>query len=183
MLPKIDNFIIKKNHNNQVDKIYPEFDYKLNFDGCSKGNPGLAGAGAVIYYLNKEIWSLDFFVGEMYTNNHAEYAGLIIGLQHAISMNIKYLKVEGDSLLVINHMKGIYKCKSSNLLDLYEKVKELESSFIKIEYCHVLRNANKRADELANISISKYLKEKKMSDVDNNTNSHDDIIDDVEYIN
>ena len=29
--------------------------YKLFFDGCSKGNPGIAGAGAVIYnHLNKE---------------------------------------------------------------------------------------------------------------------------------
>ena len=126
MLPKIDTFFTKKNSNN-VYKIHPEFDYKLNFDGCSKGNPGLAGAGAVLYLHDNEIWSENFFVGEKFTNNHAEYAGLILGLQQAKAMGIKVLRVEGDSQLVINQMLGIYKCKSLNLIDLYDKAKDLES--------------------------------------------------------
>lgn len=173
MLPKIDNFFTKKNDEKTSAKVYPEIEYKLKFDGCSKGNPGLAGAGAVIYHLNKEIWSSEFFVGELYSNNHAEYSGLILGLQQAKAMNIKYLYVEGDSLLVINQMKGIYKCKSFNLIDLYEKAKELERSFNKINYYHVLRNENKRADELANIAIYKYLLSNSNSETNSvsNTNS------------
>ena len=71
-------------------------------------------------------------------------------------MDIKILKVEGDSQLVINHMKGIYKCKSVNLLELYDKAKELEKFFEKIDYSHVLRNENKRADELSNIAVNNY---------------------------
>lgn len=158
MLPRIDSHTKKNNkHEHDFVKIYPEFDYKLNFDGCSKGNPGLAGAGAVIYHFDKECWADTFFVGEMFTNNHAEYAGLILGLQQAKIMGIKCLKVEGDSLLVINQMKGAYKCKSINLLELHEKAKQLESHFEKIEYEHVFRNKNKRADELSNIAIDKYL--------------------------
>ena len=151
MLPKIN----KTNNDSQPTyiKVYPEFDYKLNFDGCSKGNPGLAGAGAVIYHFGKEIWSDSYFVGEKFTNNHAEYSGLLLGLQQAKILNIKCIRVEGDSLLVINHMKGIYKCRSENLIDLYIKAKELEKFFDKIEYVHVLRNQNKRADELSNIAI------------------------------
>ena len=156
MLPKIDKFFNKKEVSNKLHRIYPEFDYKLKFDGCSKGNPGLAGAGAVIYHYDKEIWCDHFFVGEKYTNNHAEYAGLILGLQQAKLMDIKVLKVEGDSQLVINHMKGIYKCKSVNLLELYDKAKELEKFFEKIDYSHVLRNENKRADELSNIAVNNY---------------------------
>ena len=105
MLPKIDKLFIKKEPN----KLNKEFDYLLKFDGCSKGNPGLAGAGAVIYHDNKEIWYDSFFVGEKFTNNHAEYAGLILGLQQAKDMEIKSLRIEGDSQLVINQMKGIYK--------------------------------------------------------------------------
>ena len=135
MLPKINKALIRKEN---LSKIHPEFEYLLKFDGCSKGNPGLAGAGAVIYQYDKEIWYDTFFVGEKATNNHAEYAGLILGLQQAKVMEIKNLRVEGDSLLVINHMKGIYKCKSINLLELYDKVKELERSFEKIEYVHIL---------------------------------------------
>jgi ribonuclease HI len=158
MLPKIDTFFTKKNSNN-VCKIHPEFDYLLKFDGCSKGNPGLAGAGAVIYLHDNEIWSENFFVGEKFTNNHAEYAGLILGLQQAKAMGIKILRVEGDSQLVINQMLGIYKCKSLNLIELYDKAKDLESSFEKVYYNHIYRTENKRADELSNIAIKKYLSE------------------------
>ncbi len=162
MLPKIDTYFTKNEDNKKKPasiKIFPEFDYKMNFDGCSKGNPGLAGAGAVIYHFDKEYWADSFFVGEMFTNNHAEYAGLILGLQQAKALGIKHLRVEGDSLLVINHMKGLYKCKSINLIELYEKARELESHFDRIEYVHVFRNQNKRADELSNIAIEQYLEE------------------------
>ena len=160
MLPKIDNFFIKSQDKKESENIYPEFDYKLMFDGGSRGNPGLSGAGAVIYHFDKEIWSDSLFVGVSTTNNHAEYAGLILGLQQSKLLNIKHLKVEGDSLLVINQMKGLYKCRAENLISLYLEAKELETYFDKIEYNHVLRNKNKRADELSNIAIEKYLLKK-----------------------
>jgi ribonuclease HI len=150
MLPKIKN-----PSKITLDNIPSGF--KLQFDGCSKNNPGLAGAGAVIYHEEDEIWSNHFFVGENATNNHAEYAGLILGLQQAVVMGIKKLTVEGDSLLVINHMKGIYKCNSLNLIDLYDKAKEIECKFENIIFCHIYRNKNKRADELSNMAITKYL--------------------------
>jgi ribonuclease HI len=148
MLPKL-----KIPARNTVAKIYPANLFIMRFDGCSKGNPGLAGAGAVIYYDSQELWADHFFVGDKFTNNHAEYAGLILGLQQAISMDIKTLRVEGDSLLVINQMKGIYKCNSSNLIDLYDKAKGLEKDFDTITFTHILRNLNKRADELSNLAI------------------------------
>jgi ribonuclease HI len=131
------------------------FEYRMNFDGCSKGNPGLCGAGAVIYYKNDEIWSESFFVGENATNNRAEYAGLILGLQQAIELKIKCLHVQGDSQLVINQMKGVYQCNSPNLLALYQRAKDLESIFEKIHYEHILRHLNKRADHLSNIALIK----------------------------
>lgn len=160
MLPKIDKYFKKSEEKKRPEKIYPEFDYKLMFDGGSRGNPGLSGAGAVIYNFDKEIWAETFFVGENATNNHAEYAGLILGLQQARALEIKHLKVEGDSLLVINQMKGDFKCRSENLIELYDKAKEIASYFEVLEFNHVLRNKNKRADQLSNIAIDKYLEEK-----------------------
>ena len=151
MLPKIKTPFKEIN----TPKIYPEFEFVMNFDGCSKGNPGIAGAGAVIYNNEIEILSNTFFVGEKATNNHAEYAGLILGLQMAYELNIKSLLVKGDSLLVINHMNGTYKCSSANLIDLYSRAKELESKFDNIYYQHILRNFNKRADALSNEGILK----------------------------
>ena len=154
MLPKITIPSIKK----EPPKIYPSYEFKLNFDGCSKGNPGLAGAGAVIYKDNKEYWFDFMFIGENNSNNYAEYSGLIIGLKKAKECGIKSILVEGDSLLVINQMKGLYKCKSDNLIHLYNLAKELEKSFDHIEYNHVMRNMNKRADYLSNLAIKDYEK-------------------------
>ena len=139
-------------------KIFPEINFKLQFDGCSKNNPGLSGAGAVIYNDGNEIWAEDFFVGEKATNNYAEYAGLILGLNQAIKMNIKSLHVEGDSLLVINQMQGKYKCNSPNLIELYQESIKLTTNFENIYFKHIHRNENKRADQLSNIAVEKYLK-------------------------
>ena len=134
-----------------------QIEYKLQFDGCSKNNPGLAGAGAVIYKNGIEIWSNHLFVGTNNTNNYAEYMGLIFGLEKAIELNIKALQVEGDSLLVINQMIGKYKCNSQNLIELYNKAKILASDFDDIRFSHIFRNKNVRADELSNNAVIEYL--------------------------
>jgi ribonuclease HI len=152
MLPKI--MIPLKN---KEAKIFPESTFIMNFDGCSKGNPGLAGVGAVIYCLDDEIWSGSLFLGKNATNNQSEYTGLIFGLQQALDMNIKTLMVKGDSQLVINQMTGKYKCNSENIIELYKKAKELEKRFENIYFVHVLRHLNKRADELSNEAIKDYI--------------------------
>jgi ribonuclease HI len=162
VLPKIK--ILKEEKN---AKIFPEIEYKLQFDGCSKSNPGIAGAGAVIYKFNKEINSTIQFVGNNSTNNVAEYNGLIIGLKLAINMGIKTIDVEGDSLLVIKQMKGEYKVKSDNLINLYNEAKQLTTNFDYINFIHIYREKNKRADELSNLAISKdYLDAKMYYDKD-----------------
>jgi len=161
MIPRMLPEIIKNNiqNNSQEAKIFPEIEYRLQFDGCSKKNPGLSGAGAVIYKYSKEIWSGDLFVGTNATNNYAEYSGLIIGLEKAIELNIKTLHVEGDSLLVINQMTGKYKCNSPNLIEPHNKAKELAANFDIINFVHIFRNKNARADELSNQAVVKYLTE------------------------
>ena len=125
----------------------------MYFDGCSKGNPGEAGAGAVIYHNRDEIWSASVYVGDKKTNNVAEYTGMIIGLTEAINRNIKQLSVKGDSMLVIKQMKGEYQVRSTNLTELFTISTQLASQFDIITFDHVYRHMNKRADELSNDGI------------------------------
>lgn len=128
--------------------------YTLFFDGCSKGNPGLAGAGAVLYKNQIEIYAQSSFVGTKESNNLAEYHGLLLGLEYFASMfnncATMSLHIKGDSMLVIKHMKGEYKVSSPRLKPLYVRAKELEKSIGKVSYEHIYRENNKRADELAN---------------------------------
>ena len=107
--------------------------FVLYFDGSSKRNPGRGGAGAVLYTQSdtnrSEMFALSHFVGENVTNNFAEYTGLVIGLTECLKRGVKQLCVKGDSLLVIQQMRGVYKVKSENLKGVYTQAKDLASQF------------------------------------------------------
>ena len=148
IIPDINSKVIHK-----PSPIYPKNEDVLYFDGCSKGNPGPSGIGAVLYKNKIENWSDSKYIGNKRTNNEAEYCALIMGLEEAIRSNIKKLSVCGDSLLVINQVNGVYKVKHVNLVPLYERVIELKTQFTTINFTHVYRNENKRADKLSNIAL------------------------------
>jgi len=150
MFPKI----ITNTANKYTANVFPKPEYLLQFDGCSKGNPGLAGAGAVIFNYENEIWGASKFIGYNCTNNEAEYNGLILGLEKALDLGIKDLYVEGDSLLIIKQMLGEYKVKSEKLFTLYDEAKRLEEQFNSILFIHIYRTSNKRADELSNLCLN-----------------------------
>lgn len=127
--------------------------YILQFDGGSRGNPGISGCGSVIYYRGNEIWNRSVYLGEDHTNNYAEYYGLIYGLIGAKQLQIKNLKVQGDSQIIINQLTGKFKVNSQKLKPLFTKAKKQFQHFDNIEFIHIYRNKNKRADELANIAM------------------------------
>jgi ribonuclease HI len=130
--------------------------HTLCFDGCSKGNPGRGGSGAVLYDKDgKEIAHSIYDVGDSVTNNVAEYTGLIQGLELALDHHVTHLIVKGDSLLVIRQMKGEYKVNASHLIPLYHKAKLLLLNFNHVEFHHIHRKDNQRADELSNQALDK----------------------------
>ena len=86
------------------------FEYRIRFDGGSRGNPGVSGAGFVICpYSSREPTAADIlhgeyhFMGERGTNNEAEYLGCITALENARRNGYDGVVVEGDSKLVIKY--------------------------------------------------------------------------------
>ena len=139
--------------------IDPSKTYLLQFDGGSRGNPGIAGAGMVLYEINndaimeekKEIWCGWKFHSEEATNNVAEYLGLLCGLKCAKSLGIKHLHVEGDSQLIVKQINGEYRCREKHLKLFYDAAKDIfDNDFDSYEIRHIRRNENSRADFLAN---------------------------------
>ena len=127
--------------------------YSLYFDGASRKNPGPASFGGVIYNESGEEFDTYYkFIGTA-TNNVAEYCGLLAGLHRARDLNIKELKVFGDSSLIIQQVTGKWKVKNDNLRAIYNQIKQVEPFFTVISYQHVYRKDNKRADQLANIAL------------------------------
>ena len=127
--------------------------YSLYFDGASRKNPGPASFGGVIYNESGEEFDTYYkFIGTA-TNNVAEYCGLLAGLHRARDLNIKELKVFGDSNLIIQQVTGKWKVKNDNLRAIYNQIKQVEPFFTVISYQHVYRKDNNRADQLANIVL------------------------------
>ena len=145
------NKYITKLDDNCITKLDDNF--VLNFDGCSKGNPGPSGAGGAIYNNGKEILNYSVFLGNNITNNESEYKSLSIGIDKAIELNIKNLIVKGDSQLVINQILGKYMVKNNNLKEIYNLIKRKIKFFNNISFNHVYRKFNKRSDELANNAL------------------------------
>jgi len=133
-------------------KVFPQSEYTMNFDGASRGNPGPAGIGAVIFHNGQEIWASCQYIGTK-TNNQSEYSALILGLKEALSRDIRQIHVYGDSLLVINQINGQYKVKNPGLQELYQEVQQLKAQFDMIVFTHIYREFNKRADHLSNMAL------------------------------
>lgn len=125
----------------------------LEFDGASKGNPGQAGAGAV---LRADDGSLTCRLQEglgTATNNVAEYRALILGLKYALKKGFTSIRVQGDSKLICSQVQGLWNVKAQNMSDLFEEAKKLKEKFLYFEINHVLREFNSEADVQANSAV------------------------------
>lgn len=128
----------------------------VEFDGASKGNPGLAGAGAVLRAADGSmVFRLREGVG-IATNNVAEYRGIILGLRYALEKGFKHIRVQGDSKLVCMQIQGLWKTKNQNMAELCKVAKELRDQFVSFDISHIDRDYNTDADAQANLAI--YLK-------------------------
>src|SRR5262252_2338411 len=127
--------------------------YRANIDGGSRGNPGPASYGVVIRNPKGEVVArLKKYIGRM-TNNVAEYYGLIAALDYAQSNQIRALRIESDSELLVKQMRGQYKVKSAELKPLFERAKKMSQSFAFFRIEHVYREQNAEADALANEAL------------------------------
>lgn len=135
--------------------------YTIHTDGGARGNPGPAGAGAVIECEDKTI-QLKKYLSKK-TNNQAEYEALILALSHIIND----LQDDGrtitafcylDSELVVNQLNGDYKVKNEGIKPLYAQVCDLSSKFHEIHFKHIPRSENQAADLLVNQAIDENIK-------------------------
>ena len=140
--------------------------YVLEFDGASRGNPGPAGAGALIRAPRGDEDEEDDdsrkggeIIKEICTSlgvatvNEAEYHALLTGLKAAIQLGVQDIKVRGDSNLIVSQVKGEWKVKEPRLIPLHAECNEMKKKFRRFDIAHVRREFNKDADALANSAI------------------------------
>ena len=131
---------------------------KLFTDGGSRGNPGPA---AFAYVLEAEDGTVLDARGEaigVATNNVAEYAALVAGLERAAEAGVDELEVVSDSELLVKQMRGEYKIKNAALIDLSFEAKRHERQIGAVRYTAVRREHNELADRLVNDALDQEAK-------------------------
>src|SRR6267154_3194243 len=127
--------------------------YTANIDGAARGNPGPASYGLVLRRPDgTPLESLGKYIGR-HTNNVAEYYALIAALDYAVANGIKRLRVQSDSQLIVNQIKGLYKVKHPDLRPLHERAKKLAAGLESFTIQYVPREQNREADAAANAAL------------------------------
>lgn len=124
-------------------------------DGASRGNPGLASAGAVIFEGENVLAEIRSFLGTQ-TNNWAEYEAVVQVLQKIkdLKLSNRSIEIRMDSKLVAEQLSGNWKIKKDTLREQYNKIQDiLRDGFDDVTYTHVRREKNTYADRLANEAL------------------------------
>jgi ribonuclease HI len=130
---------------------------RLYCDGASRGNPGPAGAGALL--LNRDgthLCTVSRFL-DTATNNEAEYQALLSGLSAAMDLGIKDIHIFLDSELVVKQVRGQYRVRHPRLQLLFDEVMSRLQRFDEYAIFHITRENNRQADRLANEAIDRGL--------------------------
>jgi broad specificity phosphatase PhoE/ribonuclease HI len=119
-------------------------------DGGSRGNPGPAGYGAVVFAEDGSLLAERAEGIGVATNNVAEYQGLIAGLTAARELGADDVSVRMDSKLVVEQMSGRWQIKHEAMKLLAETAREIAAQLGKVTYAWIPRAQNAHADRLAN---------------------------------
>ncbi len=135
--------------------------FTIHADGGARGNPGPAGAGAMIRdEFGSSVGAVSAYLGHR-TNNYAEYEAVIRAFDELLTLvpaskrNKTEVIVKLDSELVVKQMKGEYKVKHPVLKEQYARLIHNIGAFGTVTFIHVYREENSDADALANEAMDR----------------------------
>ena len=130
-------------------------------DGGSRGNPGDAGIGGIVFGSNKLVlFEFSAYIGKT-TNNVAEYTALLHVLKwlHSFESSesaepISTITCYLDSKLVVEQMNRNWKIKDLKMKDLAQQCWSIVKTMrCQPTFVHVRREKNKVADALVNQAL------------------------------
>ncbi|KAG6503717.1 hypothetical protein ZIOFF_036041 [Zingiber officinale] len=135
---------------NVIDVVYwrkPNCGFKLNTDGCAKGNPGLSFYGAIVRdHEGKVIFAWHGLIG-MGSNLRAELFGILKGLELCIDKHLFPLWLESDSLVALKILQFSWFCWE--IRNMVIRIQKIIRDYC-IRFSHVYGEANVTAEYLVN---------------------------------
>ena len=123
-------------------------------DGAARGNPGPAGAGAILRDAadGTVLAEIAEPLGHA-TNNVAEWTAVRLALEEALRLGATHVDLRMDSELVARQISGIYRVKHPDLKPIHTAVMDMLRQLDGYTVGHVPRALNKDADRLSNVAI------------------------------
>jgi len=124
------------------------------FDGLTEPkNPGGYGTYGFVVKVDGEVVKRGKgFIGKGagITNNVCEYIALLRALEYVKEHfpNTEEVRCYGDSMLVINQMRGVWRVRSENLRELHKRASEIAAS-LAANFEWIPREENAEADALS----------------------------------
>jgi ribonuclease HI len=125
----------------------------VNVDGGSRGNPGPAAVAAVATDPKGEVLAERSEMIGVTTNNVAEYRALLLGIALAKELEAEEVEFVGDSMLIVEQVRGNWKVKQEHLRPLLAEARDALADLGDWSIRHVKRGENERADELLNQAL------------------------------
>jgi ribonuclease HI len=125
----------------------------IHTDGAARGNPGPAGAGAILRDADGAVVAEIAQPLGRATNNVAEWTAVRLALEEARRLGASHVDLRMDSELVARQITGIYRVKHPDLKPIHAAVMRLLGAFDGYTVGHVPRALNKDADRLSNVAI------------------------------
>jgi ribonuclease HI len=122
-------------------------------DGAARGNPGPAGAGAILRDSDGTVLAEIAEPLGHATNNVAEWTAVLLALEEARRLGATHVDLRMDSQLVARQISGVYRVKHPDLKPIHASVMALLGALDGYTVGHVPRELNKDADRLSNVAI------------------------------
>ena len=124
----------------------------LHFDGATApSNPGPSTAAYVLTICGEQ----EPISGVRYlgwqTSNIAEYEAIIMGMEAALRHEVQFLRIYGDSNLVIRQVGGQWQPKMPHIKELCKRARALRDQFQEYRFQWVPRSDNEQADAISKV--------------------------------
>ena len=94
-------------------------------DGAARGNPGPAGAGAILRDSDGNVLAEVAEPLGRATNNVAEWTAVLLALEEARRLGATHVDLRMDSQLVARQISGVYRVKHPDLKPIHAAVMDL----------------------------------------------------------
>jgi ribonuclease HI len=133
----------------------PEQAIVIIFDGGSRGNPGQGYGSYALRWPGQSQQIVQLRFGDRVTTNEAEYDTLVAALETVVQRlqdsgaapKTARVEIRGDSLLVVNQVKGHWEASEARLQVRRERVRELLGYFGSWQLTHYDRDKNASTPE------------------------------------